>query len=1011
MIRPAPNHELLVATILPESVGLWVASEPPHPPSAAMVEQMLGQDAWRHAQSAVVALETPLGQRVVEVTTLELTSLGDLLVWRSAGAGWSSSLRWLHALTSLAARAAASGRALPMLRTRGLRWQARWAVIEDATLTAALDELTDFTPPVLLAASPRPAREQVGELFTRLVDSVARAALVDVEWKPSLPRSRSAAVVATRRAMHALRDTDDIFVGDTSHQELVISSISSTLSDHRSTIEGAPAVSFRGRLVPPAPGPVPDDESAIWKLELEAVASDDATAVVPLGGLWTRSEAALTLSGETGLAPLRARFRRLAEHLAAQHVLFAPLVDQDIPDRLELDTAGVSDLLTTGWELCRSAGLTIVAPAGLAKGRARLTASASSTSEPGGISHGLGRALVDVDWGVALGDLRLSEYEIEELARSKDQLVAFRGSWIQVDRAQIREVLHRLGDNRENSSTLSAAELLRESIESLEAVGDDGPIEGGADLSADGWVAQLLAGLPDETLDEAPEPRGFVGELRHYQRRALGWLQFLSRLDLGGCLADDMGLGKTPTALAHLTTRTQESGGAHPHLVICPLSVVANWTAEAARFTPELRVMVWHGTDRPRDAELEAALAEHDILITTYGLASRAIDELAPLHWDVVVLDEAQAVKNHRTKAARAIRRLDGEQVIALTGTPVENRLAELWSILDVVNPGMVGGHSWFRERFANPIEGNGPNGDSPDAAADREVALADLRRLTGPFVLRRTKADRRLVPDLPDKVEQVAWATLTAEQAGLYKSIVDDFLRDVEAEEGMKRRGLVLATLTRLKQVCNHPLHYLAEVPSGSGVAGRPGRLANRSGKLNRFDELVDELLDADERALVFTQYRTMGALLVQHLESRLGHHVPFLHGGVERNKRTAMVESFQSDEGQPIQIVSLRAGGTGLNLTAASRVIHYDRWWNPAVEDQATDRAWRLGQQSTVFVHKLVCQGTLEERIDELLTSKRTLADAAVGTGEAWLTELSTDELRDLLILDPHSVAEADS
>ncbi|MCP3909866.1 MAG: DEAD/DEAH box helicase [Actinomycetia bacterium] len=1003
MTRTAPNLELLTATVLPDAIGLWVASESPQAASIGLIERALGPDS-DVGRRTVIAVETPTGQTPVEVEAIDQSVMGDLLVWRSAGAGWSSSLRWLHAVTALAARTAASGRAVPSLRTRGLRWQAQWSVIEDATLTSALDHLTEVAPPVALAASSRPAREQVGDLFTGLVDAVARAALVDVDWKPPLPRSRSAAVVATRRAMHALRDRDDIFVGDTSHQELVISSISSALSDRRSTIEGAPAVSFRGRLVPPAAGQHAA-EDAVWKLTIEAVATDDASVVVPLGEFWTVSGAALALTGETGLAPLRARFRRLAEHLAAQHILFAPLLDRDVPDQLNLDTAGVSDLLTTGWELCRSAGLTIIAPAGLAKGRARLTAAASSTSEPGGVNHGLGRTLVDVDWGLALGDLRLSEREIEELARSKDQLVAFRGSWIQVDRAQIREVLHRLDDSRETKASLSPAELLRESIEGLETVGgDDIEVDDGhADLSAEGWIAQLLAGLPDDTLDEAPEPMGFEGELRHYQRRALGWLQFLSRLGLGGCLADDMGLGKTPTALAHLVTRTRENKGKQPHLVICPLSVVANWTAEAARFTPNLRVMVWHGVDRARGAALDAALAEHDVIVTTYGLTSRAIDELDSIIWDVVVLDEAQAVKNHRTKVARAVRRLDADQVVALTGTPVENRLAELWSILDVVNPGMMGGHTWFRERFANPIENAIANDDDPDSGANREVALADLRRLTGPFVLRRTKADRRLVPDLPDKIEQVAWATLTEEQAGLYKSIVDDFLRDVEAEQGMKRRGLVLATLTRLKQVCNHPLHYLAEVPSGPGGAGRPGRLANRSGKLNRFDELVDELLDADERALVFTQYRTMGALLVQHLETRLGHQVPFLHGGVERKKRSAMVESFQTQQGPPIQIVSLRAGGTGLNLTAASRVIHYDRWWNPAVEDQATDRAWRIGQNSTVFVHKLVCQGTLEERIDELLTSKRALADAAVGTGEAWLTELSTDELRDLLVLDP--------
>jgi len=345
------------------------------------------------------------------------------------------------------------------------------------------------------------------------------------------------------------------------------------------------------------------------------------------------------------------------------------------------------------------------------------------------------------------------------------------------------------------------------------------------------------------------------------------------------------------------------------------------------------------------------------------------------------------------------VRRLPATQKLALTGTPVENRLAELWAILDAVNPGMLGGITWFRDRFATPIE-RGDDGE----------ALEGMRRLTEPFVLRRTKADRTLVPDLPDRIEAVAWATLTPEQAGLYQAVLDDFLAEADAAAerakrtgapgggDMARRGLVLATLTRLKQICNHPAQYLGD---GSTIAGR-------SGKLARFDELVDELLDAGERALVFTQYRTMGLLLADHLGRRLGEAPAFLHGGVSRAGRERMIERFQGGEGSPLQLVSLKAGGTGLNLTAASRVIHYDRWWNPAVEDQATDRAWRIGQERTVFVHKLVCQGTLEERIDALISEKKALAERAVGSGEGWLTELGTDQLRTLLTLDPSSTAD---
>jgi non-specific serine/threonine protein kinase len=413
------------------------------------------------------------------------------------------------------------------------------------------------------------------------------------------------------------------------------------------------------------------------------------------------------------------------------------------------------------------------------------------------------------------------------------------------------------------------------------------------------------------------------------------------------------------------------------------LSVVHNWEAEAARFTPGLRTVVHHGSERHRDPDGAFEPGPDHLVLTTYGLVARDLGTLAAVEWSTVVLDEAQMVKNPGTKAAKAVRQLRAGQKIALTGTPVENRLAELWSLLDAVNPGLLGSQARFRRKFASPIER-----DADPKAIER------LRQLTRPFVLRRTKADRTLLPELPDKIEQIAYAQLTREQAVLYQRVVDDLLRAAEEETGMRRRGQVLAALTRLKQVCNHPAHALRD---GS-------RLAGRSGKLNRFDELVEELLDVGERALVFTQFREMGELLVQHVAERFGIRAPFLHGGVARARRTAMVAAFQGGSAPPLLLVSLKAGGTGLNLTAASHVIHYDRWWNPAVEDQATDRAWRIGQEQTVNVHKLVCQGTIEERIGQVIDEKRQLADAVIGAadGEAWLSELSTQQLHDLVVLD---------
>ncbi len=393
--------------------------------------------------------------------------------------------------------------------------------------------------------------------------------------------------------------------------------------------------------------------------------------------------------------------------------------------------------------------------------------------------------------------------------------------------------------------------------------------------------------------------------------------------------------------------------------------------------------MVHHGTGRADETTFADEVAGHDLVVTTYQVATRDLATLQKVAWSTLVLDEAQAVKNPDTHMARAMRAIPAGQRLALTGTPVENRLGELWSIFQIVTPGLLGNATQFRKRYANPIERN----------HDAEAA-AELRRLTAPFLLRRTKADKSLVPDLPDKVEQIAWAPLTREQAHMYQAVVDQLLVDAQQASGMRRRGLVLAALTRLKQICNHPAHAL----------GDGSKLGGRSGKLHRFDELVADLLDAGEQALVFTQFREMGLLLQTHLLERFGQQAPFLHGGVSKANRDRMVAAFQHGSAtSPLLLVSLKAGGTGLNLTAASRVVHYDRWWNPAVEDQATDRAWRIGQQRSVFVHKLVCEGTVEERIDTLITDKRKLADAVIGTtGEAWLSELSTDELRDLVVLD---------
>ena len=586
-------------------------------------------------------------------------------------------------------------------------------------------------------------------------------------------------------------------------------------------------------------------------------------------------------------------------------------------------------------------------------------------------------AIVAFDWEVALGEQRLTKRDLAALARAADakqSLVRLRGQWVEIDPSRVGDLLDSVGTRAD----ATARELLRAGL-GIDQLGvADGVEVVGVDASALGWLSSLLDDALHATVEPLPTPAGFEGVLRPYQERGAGWLAFLGRLGLGACLADDMGLGKTAQLIATLLADPP----GQPTLVVCPVSVLGNWQRELLRFAPELGVLVHHGPDRHGDDQQGFAgrAGVHDVVLTTYSLLARDLEQLTSVAWGRVVLDEAQQIKNPATAQAKAVQQLDALRRVALTGTPVENRLSELWSIMHVLNPGLLGSARSFRERFALPIERVG----DPEAT---EL----LRRVTGPCVLRRLKTDRSIITDLPDKIETVDHCPLTREQATLYRAVVDDLLSGADEAEGISRRGLVLAGLLRLKQVCNHPAHFLAD---GSPLQGR-------SGKLTRVEELLEEILAEGDKVLCFTQFTAWGELLRPYLQQRFGQESLWLHGGVRRAARDEMVERFADASGPQLFLVSLKAGGTGLNLTAASHVIHLDRWWNPAVEDQATDRAYRIGQRRTVQVHKVVAAGTVEERIDEMINAKRDLAQRVVGSGEDWLTTLSTDELRELVAL----------
>jgi SNF2 family DNA or RNA helicase len=491
--------------------------------------------------------------------------------------------------------------------------------------------------------------------------------------------------------------------------------------------------------------------------------------------------------------------------------------------------------------------------------------------------------------------------------------------------------------------------------------------------------------------DPLPAPEGFAGQLRPYQERGLGWLAFLHRFDQGACLADDMGLGKTIQLLAFLQHLKAEEELRRPVLLVAPTSVLTNWKREAAGFTPELEVREHYGPRRPSsEAALAKALDGVDLVLTTYGLVQRDSELLESVDWQGVVIDEAQAIKNPSAKQSQAARdlarpRKQGRFRIALTGTPVENRVSELWALMDFLNPRVLGDEAFFRQRYRLPIERYGDMS-----------SLRDLKARVGPFILRRLKTDKSIISDLPEKVELREWVGLTPEQVKLYRRTVDESLDAIARAPLGQKHGQVLALLTRLKQICNHPALALKEEAVGSDFA-------SRSAKVQRLEEILEEVIEAGDRALLFTQFAEWGHLLKAHLERRWRQEVPFLYGGTTKTERQAMVDRFQEDpRGPQLFLLSLKAGGVGLNLTRASHVFHVDRWWNPAVENQATDRAYRIGQTNRVLVHKFITSGSVEERIDRMISEKSRLAEDIVGSGEEWLGGLEVGQLRELVALE---------
>ena len=877
------------------------------------------------------------------------------------------------------------------LRVADDRYVGHWRVVVDSKdALARLASLIASMPPVCRAAITLQESVQAAEivesfLFT-VVDALVRRCIEADELAHILHEQEDGTASPQMRWLQSLVRRDPTLRGDAETCRQVHERVRAWLARIEQRTAG-PAHRVGFQLHPP-----PGDDAAVdvlrapWRLTVHVQSQQEPSLIVDAASVFQAPTGAVTILER----PFRQAAAKVREDLdrAARH--FPPLATCGFEDGgfgCPLSLAEAYRFLRDAAPVLQAEGFAVWLPPWWHHVNDRLQLEmhvrpSATSAGPGSTAFGLD-ALVDYDWKVALGDLQVSAEELSALAAAQVPLVRLRGRWLELPPDDLATALRFLQKEAGGRSTLF--EALRRCYFAEGA--DTGLRIGG--LKATDWIDRLLNASQSASPDsDADQPIGFHGTLRPYQLRGLKWLRFVARHGLGACLADDMGLGKTVQLIALWLAERENGAATGPTLLVVPMSLVGNWHRELSRFAPSLRVMVHHGLQRLTGEAFVREVARFDVVISTYALIQRDFEHLASVPWHRVALDEAQNIKNPAAKQSMAVRALRSDQRVALTGTPLENRLTELWSIVDFLNQGYLGSAGDFRRRFAVPIE----------RFADQECAER-LRRLIRPVILRRLKSDPGILDELPEKLEMTVYCNLTREQAALYQSIVQEMLGQVEHSGGMRRRGLILATLVKLKQVCNHPLHFL----------GQTGPLARRSGKCDRLTDMLEEVVAEGDRALVFTQFRVMGDLLRNHLAEALGCRVLFLHGGTPQKQRTELVDRFQAgDADAPVFVLSLKAGGFGLNLSAANHVFHFDRWWNPAVEAQATDRAHRIGQRRQVQVHKFVCIGTLEERIAALIERKQGLAERIIGAGEEWITELSSEALRELLVLSSEAVGE---
>ncbi len=858
-----------------------------------------------------------------------------------------------------------------------------WEIISEL-YEANLQEFVNYISPICLAGRETHSEQKEFYQAETLLRHFSECLLQTVITNTSVPATLEKKIVDSPVIFNCIKRYQGYHNLDvTPHTSLSLKEYQQWQKWRNQLVNNNQTINFHlgFKLLEPPEG-APDD----WYLEFLIISKSDPSLKLNLNDYWcVNKQTKKTLQKHFGAELEKDILLNLGYAARIYPQIWSGLeTDKPVGFHLTLNEA-FNFLKENAWVL-EDAGYKVMipawwTPAGRQRAKVRLKASpkksgASASAKGGYFSLD---TIIEYQYELSIGNENISEKEWEELVNTKTPLVHFRGQWVELDPAKMQKMLEFWQNHRDEHPEISLIDLLK----------NNSGLDHSLEVETDEILGEMLSKLNDPSrLEVIENPPELQGNLREYQKRGVSWLQYMETLGLNGCLADDMGLGKTLQVIAKLVIDKSQNPELSPTLLIAPTSVVGNWQKEVEKFAPHLRVTVHHGTNRHQDeTKFKEDICHYDLVVTSFTLVRKDAKLFNSLTWQRVVIDEAQNIKNPKAEQTKAILKLKAKYRLALTGTPVENRLLDLWSIFNFLNPGYLGKETQFRKNFELPIQ-----------KENNTQQATVLKKLVEPFILRRVKTDKNIIKDLPDKIEHKQYCYLTKEQASLYEAVVKDVEAQLDDSEGIQRKGLILSTLMKLKQICNHPSQFLQDNSNFT---------SERSHKLERLGEMIEEVINEGESLLIFTQFTDIGESLQKYLKQQCHYNSYYLHGGTSRVKREQMITEFQNPETEPSAfILSLKAGGVGITLTKANHVFHFDRWWNPSVEDQATDRAFRIGQQKNVFVHKFVTLGTLEERIDQMIEDKKKLANMIVNADESWLTELDNDSFKKLIALNKQTI-----